>query len=265
MGKHKNRRGNPNSDLGPNRDLSREQEILHSQRHLDPQIARLLEMIPSATESQKLEISLMLQKIARGPASLLERPDGGQRIAQLRHKAAQVDATTEKFEKDRETFIETTIEEAERKLKKTGAEADKIKAKVATELQHMIQDARARRGSDKINMDRLLSTMPKRKIVVTGSVEMIRRGENIIPEIQPEVIRIKHRTFVFPPGEWEVPELVAQVHDERLRKAEEQRKRENVLQAVGEAGRDTEVFKQWDKINEEYGSQTDRVPSYGVY
>jgi hypothetical protein len=265
MGKHRNRRQSERSNiLGSTRDLARENQILHSKvRDLDPRVEGILSQIPEASESQKLELSLLLQKIARGPASLLERPEASELVNQLRETAHKRDKVAKRYEADQAAFIEDILDRTERN-KMTGAQAEKAKADAVRILSEATSTARSRNAISKKNFERLLNSMPKRTIHVTGHIEMVQSGQNVEPVVAPEVIRIKHLAWILHPGAHEVPELVAQVFDQRQRGAAMAAARNRALQATGEAGRDTNVYERWKAINDEFGSPSELPQAYGI-
>lgn len=264
MSRRRNSRKHEPSMIGPNRDLEREHQVLNAKtKDVDSRLSKILGLMPEATESEALEIALILQRSIRGKASLLERPDAQPIVSALREQAAARDDAVKRFEQDKQGFIDNVMSQAERNMP-SEAEREKLRAKALQELNMATLSARARNSANKKKFEQYVNGMPKRQIHVLGHVEMVKVGDGFQPKVFPEEIRIKHMIWSLEPGTHLVPEIVAQVFDNRQRGAAETAARQKVLQASGEAGRDVNVFTEWQKINEEYGSATEMPQAVGL-
>lgn len=264
MGKHRNRRQNANALVGPNRDLAAERQVMTAKvGDMDPRVQGILGQIPEATEAQQLELKLLLQKIARGKASLLERPEAGDLVERMRAEAHHRDRVVERYNEDKEHFIEEVFDRSE-KIKLTGAKAEEVKARAAKQVTELAASFRGRNSISRRKFEQIIESQPRRQINVTGHVEMVKVGQGYEARIAPEVIRIKHLCFVLHPGPHIVPESVAQIFEQRIKGAAETAARTKALQATGEAGRDTSVFGRWQQINDEFGSATEMPQAFGL-
>lgn len=230
------------------RDISREQEMLH--RIPDERMRALMAQLPNASEAEALEIMLKLQEIIRGPAALTQNPEMGEQVAKMRQAAAERDRMAKRFESDQAGFIEEVFQRAE-KIKPTGERADRIKAEAAKLTKSLMADARRSDSAMKRRLDYLIDHGPKETITVLPKVETVQQGDSIVTKTVPEVIRLRHRAFALPAGTYEVPKIVAEAYRNILRSRQETEARKAILSS---GKRDSEVFQQISRIDQEYGS-----------
>lgn len=226
------------------RDISKEQEILHSDIHKDPTIEAILASMPEASESQALELALRLQKIARPEANLLDSPELSDTLNAMRADAAERDKVWQAYQSNKEAFIEGVFNDAEgRKL--TGQAAEEAKKRVANALAVARQGAKINRADRRRKLEQTLRLAPKEEIYVTGEVEIVRKGKGLVPTIMPEIIRIGHVQFVLAPGKHTVPQQVAEIHRQRLLSKQETQEREDMV-SVDRIDIDRNIADKWN-------------------
>jgi hypothetical protein len=80
-------------------------------------------------------------------------------------------------------------------------------------------------------------------------------GQQVV-KIIPEEVRIRHRVWVYPPGQAvEVPKTVAQFLDQRRASQQETAKRQELLSRNLES---TKLAEEWAKVG---GSKTEAMPT----
>lgn len=233
-----------------------EQNILHDAAALnDPDVqAAIANVAQAATNRERLEASLQLQKLIRQDAALLgsSDPELREEVRRLRRNADAMDEAEKEWNQDRHKFVNETIQRAE-KHKPVGEEAEREKAKAAKMLRHYIQQAKADKISKQMQLKERLRTMPKRKINVTG--KFVGRKVNGQPQkvLEPDVVNIMGIQYVLEPGVQEVPELIAQRYEQMLESREENRKRKELLEGGRmEAG---PLEQKMIEIDQQYGTR----------
>lgn len=233
---------------------SEQNEALGSQVRLDgagedPAIKALQEM-PANTNLENLDIALALQEIIRGQKLQ------GEMLARLRAKMDRMDKAAEKWEADRQRFINEINVQAD-KLRMSESKQEELMAKEGGKMTKLIEEARAAATSDRLRMEAFWANEPKETVVSPGEFKVINTGQAQEAKLLPEVLIIKHKSWVFPPGApVEVPKSVAdQLRSRRMVQAEG-KEREAVLQQRLEASK---LEAAQSRIDRKYKSPTERL------
>lgn len=197
-----------------------------------------------ASNREALEMQLALDQIVKGQASLLEMmklntAEGAktrEQVAELRKRMDETDEAERKFNEDQQRFIQDVIDKALSK-KLTGVEADKLKANAAEETRKIFNDAQAKNAADRMRFEEEIQRMPKVSVASPGVLEIVNVNGRQTSRLVPEVIRIKHLTWVIPPGKVvEVPKIVAEVISDKRKSQQETAELEDALSNNLEAG-----------------------------
>jgi len=239
------------------RDKGKEDEVLHSEIYKDPSVQEILRKMPEATELESLQLMFQLQKVTRGPASIIESPE----LSDLKHKmleeAAKRDRAAAAFEADQQGFIEGLFNKGER-IKRTGAEAEKIKAKASTTIAAQVQNARINQGLKRKKLEYDMKIAPTEKIFVRGVNTLLGGARSGQWEVWPEEIRIGHLVWYLEAGEHEVPRPVAEAYRQKLKSREEGAARKKALSRFQEDGA---LTREWDAINKKYSGGDSLIQS----
>lgn len=207
--------------------------------------------LPEQSNLEAVDTALLLQQLVRGQKSMLDNLDKyGTEVVKLRERMDKYDEVAEKFEKNKEAFINETIDRAN-SLKRTGLAQDKLVASGTIQYQQAIQEQRAHVASDNLAFEDMLARMPRVTVVSPGKMEVIIQGGQNVPTIVPEEIRIKHKRWILPPGQAvEVPEIVAEALKNRRRLEAENDARSGALQ---KNMNNDQLISEMKKIDREYG------------
>jgi len=201
-----------------------------------------------ATELEAVDLALQLQKVARGKASLLENPGLGDVVSKMREEAANRDRAAAAFEANQQGFIEGMFNKGER-IKRTGAEVERIKAKASNDMSVNIQQARINQGLKRKKLEYDIKVAPTEKIYVHGVNTLLGGSRSGQWELWPEEIRIGHLVWYLEQGEHEVPKPVAEAYRQKLKSREEGAARKKALSRFSEDG---VLTREWDTINKKY-------------
>lgn len=251
--------------MSPKRKVDRSEEVLRTPVNLDgageDQVIKDLvsDKFSKGTNQEALDIGLALQTIIRGQTSLLENQQQfSDELNRLRARMDQMDKAANKWDQDRENFIQEVLDRSE-KLIATGIERDKIIAKGSAEYTHAIENAKAEQITDQLKFEQALASAPKVMVVSPGELVMVVEGGRQVAKIMNETVKIKHKKWVLPAGRAvEVPLPVAQVLEQRRRTQQETAAREQALAANLETSK---LDAKWREINSTYNSTTDALPS----
>jgi hypothetical protein len=170
----------------------------------------------------------------------------------------EMDRAAERWETDREKFIQETLDRAE-KLKATGFEKDKIVAAGAIQMTEAVQKAKAEQAVERVQFEESLRTMPKVIVVSPGELVMVSEGGRQVAKLMNETVKIKDHKWVLPVGKAvEVPLVVKQVLDDRRRLQAETEARQDLLSKHPESG---VLDRKWKEINSKFNSTTDTLPT----
>lgn len=238
-------------------DLVRQQEVLSSKINMsgegeDPAIKALVTKFPEASNQEALEIALALQTLVRGQASMMEQQKTlSDELAKLRAKMADIDRAAEKWDTNREDFLNEVAARAD-KLRATGTAKDTLIANASNDLQRKIGEAKAQAVVDKQMFDAALAAEPKELVISPGVPMTIVQGGQPIAILANEEVRIKHRRWIFQPGvPQEVPLSVASTLRDRRRKESETRERQRAMMQNMESNK---LEAEMQKIDARYGT-----------
>jgi hypothetical protein len=244
--------------------VSEQIERLESQVRMDgvgedPAVKALVDgTFEKASNLNALDISLMLQQIVRGQTSILHNQDQqAQELAKLREKMDRYDKDAEKWEKDKEKFIDEVNKRAEEfRIDDPNKKAQLI-AQEAQRIQKAISATRAENSVSALQFESFLASQPK-EIVVSPGVPTTVNDNGVQRSIMvADEIKIKHRKWILQPGvPTEVPKLVADEFRQRQKARQELYERKALLNAT--VPKDNMVVAQeWSKISKKYGSGGD--------
>lgn len=207
---------------------------------------------PKKTNREALEIALQVQALLRGDFALINQrtAESQEAIRRLEERMDTYDRAEEKFETDRQGFLDDVTQRAE-KLKLTGERKNKLIANASAQYRSLVEETRAAGGVNRSAFDRLIETMPKEQVMWPYSLEII---DGATKEV-PLVVRIRHRAWSFKPGETvQVPTIVA----ERLREIHQQHQElVERQQALSGDLSDVALAQRWGQISQRYRSSTD--------
>lgn len=264
MSNHHHHFHGPRQIVPEKQDINRELNVLQSAINLtgrgeDPAVRALLTKLVTATDSEALDIALQLQRIIRGPASMLENlddPSVQKEMNRLKAERAKLDETRKAYEADRVKFIEESLNNAEKRY--TKAEWEQIRAKGLEEYRDALAMERADMESAKLQFHQDLKTMPEIEIDVEPIYEtyMVNGAQSV--RVLPQVITILDRRWVLPAGKQKVPQIVAEWYEEIKRNRAENRERAEAMSAdAGRSAQQIEVLNQ--KINRKYKTTRESV------
>jgi hypothetical protein len=205
----------------PQRDLAAEAAALDKPVRMDgvgedPAVKALLrDDFPELPNRESVEIGLALQQIIRGQASMLDNQDKfSKELDQVRRQMDEYDKAAERWENDKANWLDEMAELREKTRRDSDPEKVAVNAIEATKKAYA--EATATAVSDQMSFDDALSKMSTETIVSPGRIVNMKQGSGIVPTLEAEVIRLKHRQWVLPPGvSVEVPKLVADVYRQK--------------------------------------------------
>lgn len=195
-------------------------------------VQALYNILPTASNEEAAEIGLALQRVIRGENLEDVNP---QLAARYREYMAKVDRATEEYERDRQKFVDETIEEG-RRTAGTDEQRAKLAAKGAQRFQAEVQTARLKQSAKRARIMNLIENGPKREVYVNPRVVMGRVGENQVAKTEGLRINIQGVAVYVPPGKNLVPEIIADRIDEIQRSDQETTERKEALQNFDGAG-----------------------------
>lgn len=235
----------------------KQQEVLASTINMtgqgeDPVIKALVTKFPEASNTEALEIALALQQLVRGQSAMLEnQKQMSDELAKLKAKMAAIDKAAEKWDSDRESFLDEVNRNAD-KLRLVGEAQDKLIAQASGDLKKKIDEAKASVVIDRQMFDEALAREPKETVISPGvPMTIVEHGQQIAV-LASEEVRIKHRRWVLQPGiPQEVPLSVANTLRERRKKERESYERRSAMMKNMEMG---ELEAEMQKIDARYGT-----------
>jgi hypothetical protein len=206
---------NPIEALNAKRDLAREAAVENSPVRMDgagesDAIKHIFTDLPTANNLDALNMALLLQQIVRGNASILDNIDKQNKesallredLRRLQAKMDAYDKDAERWERDRKKFIDDSFDEGERTLRRSKKSPAELQALAVKQAQEARAEAAAESAHARLVFEEQCRTAPKVQVISSGLIE---NGK-----IVPEVVRIKNKQWVLPPGQAiEVPDFVA--------------------------------------------------------
>jgi hypothetical protein len=262
MSHNRNRRSSPTS-----REEILQKQIRRDGQGEDPVVQALVSKeFGSMPNSEALQIALQLQAILSGQQSLLANQDKyAQELARLQQRMDARDQADAKWEQDRKSFIEDVLSKAEGLRPPTPEGRDRLQAKGAEQVQQAMAQARVDAANRRLMFANEIANGPKETIISAGELEMSsQNGQPVMVQFE-EQIKIMDRTWSLPIGvPTVVPKVVADVWRQKQRTREELRRRGQAISAQGGNMREDRVaFGEWEKINQEFGSGTESIPTSG--
>lgn len=233
------------------------QEVLNSAVNLngvgeDPVVkAMLSDQFVNGTNKEALDVALALQQLIRGTDSLLANQERfSTELNRLNERMNAMDFSAEKWEKDRQSFMEEVLSKAESLKDPT----QRTTVKGALQMEQAIQQARAEVVSDRLKFEQELATMPRENVVSPGELVQVMEGGRPSMKIMNETVRIKHKVWTIPAGQViEVPRIVAEVLRDRRLSEKENQERSDLLSKNLE---NDKLSAKWNEVNSKYKSPT---------
>ena len=220
----------------------------------------LLLQLPTASEEDAARITIEIQKYLQDEDDLRKAdPDWGLKQSQRIGKASAKDIAEEQYARRGDDWVDEIVQRANSQLP-NKEQVDRLRAKGAKEFQAMRNIVRGDRASRQLWFDQAIANSGTEEIMVSG--QWLQRDEQE-PVIVPDVVRIRHRTFVLEPGTQTVPSIVAQAYRDMQNGRAEARARAAVLKgpAAGRLYDAGEIEEHWNEIDSKYG--TERVRFQG--
>jgi hypothetical protein len=268
MKRHRrNRQSRPAHIIEERRDPERENKILAaSMDDQDSAVSILMRKLrdPKLTEVEAAQIGMELQRVIRGPASLLENMDDPQ-VSETVHKELEkrekLDRAAEAYEGDRERFVEDVFNRSE-KLKLTGERKEKLIAQTTQMIREGREKVIATQANRRLRLLYSIQHEPKEKIYVEGVPEMYSLNGMPTVRILPEVIQIMDQKIVLPPGEHWVPAPFARRHREMMRVRAESEERKKAMDVTNYRNA-FEVERLMKAVDNKYGSSHQTPNNFG--
>jgi len=204
------------------------------------------------TNVEAAEIAMALRQLITGQSLLLQNQQRqSEEIAKVRQRMSEMDKDAEKWETDKQAFLQEVADKADR-IRTTNP--DQIIAKGAILYQDALVQAKAEANVDKMKFHETVAHMPMETVISPGELVTFMENKMQVNKIIPETVRIKDMQWVLQPGiPTEVPKIVAEALRNRRRIEEESRARGEMMGKNLEQG----VFQQrWSELNSKYNSPT---------
>jgi len=146
-------------------------------------------------------------------------------------------------------------------LIKNPEEKAKLVARAGAHVQQAIAAARVLKSTGDLEFAAWLAQQPVVTITSPGKPVTINRDGVIQSVLEDEVIRIRNKKWVLPPGiPVDVPKPVAEEFFARQKIRQETLERKKILNANAPMD-NTVMARKWNEINQKFGSQTDFMQS----
>ena len=241
-------------------DSSREAEMLDSKIRMDG-----VGEDPLVRDLLSDEFVTMPDTQAAGIAKALAELLTGMKINSAQNEAImkrfdKIEKAQRAWETDKQKFLDEVDARSRSLLTTNPAQRDKYAAEFMQAAKEAKEMAIAQATMDKVQFHAQLENEPKETITSMGTMEIFREGDQLIPRVVPDVIAIKDRKWVLPPGiPVEVPHTVA------VRWREIQRGRASIVERqnlMKDAKNESSVVaREWQRINEKYQTGGETMPS----
>ena len=255
------RRKNRQKDL--EQKLQGADELLEDPRVLDdPNVQAVLRRAQNAhTNREVLEAHLLIEKVIMGARSTLEDPERSMELSSSRSDAEMRDRAEQAFALDEGSFTEDVFARSE-VIKKTGDEADKVKA-MAMKMYSAARDGHlANRRTKELHLDQLIETGPRVTVTATGQWIKIGSVPNVTNVLRPDIVRIMHRQHLLQPGINEnVPEIFAKQYELIQRSRMETAERDQAMNIKRQGGtlEVSAMEKRLIEIDQKFGVKRQRL------
>ncbi|MBE0573319.1 hypothetical protein IH575_00245 [Candidatus Dojkabacteria bacterium] len=226
----------------------------------DPVIQAVMSpQFAEATNSEAIEIALLLQQLIRGQNSMLSQQEKlNDELSRLRGRMDKFDQDEKKWNENREDFMKEINAKAESLRIEDPQKRAQLIAKEAQRVQAEIQNQLANASVYQMQFKAMLEAQPKEIIVSPGKLVTVNEAGVIQQKLEAEVIRIKNLSWVLQPGvPTEVPKLVADEFRSRQKVQAENRERKALLNA-NKPRDNMEVAQKWNEISHKYGTAADQ-------
>lgn len=213
--------------------------------------------MPTAKQSEAVELALALDRYLRGDESVLSNPKYANHINKMRARAAEIEDAERRWEEDPVRFANEVWDRAE-KIKATGSKKARMEAQASKMYEEARQLASADRVTKQLELDRIIQHGPKEDVECAGELEVFSVGGVPNPVVVPVVVRIMNRAYTLRPGiNYNVPSVFAARYRQMQAAKMEHQARSDVLQQ-GMRARDLEPAM--DKISVDYGTKRAAPP-----
>ena len=239
--------------------MSEQAAILESPAspHNDPLVKALYQRLPHATNLEAAEIGLALQRVLRGEN--LDDTDP-EMAAKYRQYMANADATVVAYEKNKERFITSSLDEA---VELTDAQKAVLNEQTQKKFKAMKTASKMNATRKKVWMQDQIKNGPKVEIYVEPQAVIGRAGQQPVVALEGIVIGLNGVRMYLPPGKNMVHPLFAQRYEQIMRGKKEQEARQQALQrpapadwVEGSPDGWSRVAEEMHKINKEFGSSS---------
>lgn len=231
--------------------IAREQEALNSLvrtdgKGEDPVVRDALSsQFTEGSNQQAAEIAIALRELLSGQKAQSEE------IAKIRARMDAIDKASEKWENDRQRFLDDINAQAD-KIRGNQVTQDRAKAEAVQQLKAEMANQKLNLITERRLFDEFLERQPTETIVSPGVLITINENGAQVAKLLPEEVRIKHRVFLLPPGvPMDLPKPVAEIIRDRRRLEKSTKARQEALAKNLELGELDKVMK---KIDEESGT-----------
>jgi ClpP class serine protease len=235
---------------------AREAEILNAPIDTSNKAIEAL-MSPEFEQMSNLnaaQIALIIQQVVRGEMSLVAQQNQEQ-IARIYERQEAIDKRVAEELAANRKFVEDVLDRAERTVKRTGEEHDKLIAQGLAQYEQARQTAVAKRAVKNMQFRQKINSEPKVMVISPGQLVTTMEHGHQVTKIVAEEVRIADMRWVLPPGiPVEVPKTVAGVLEQRRASQIETAKRAELLGKNLEA---TKLAEEWAKVE---GSKTEPMP-----
>jgi hypothetical protein len=228
----------------------------------DANIAALVAKgMEAKTNAEFLEAFLQLEQHINPDGAHLSMPELSQRLSAMRAGASGRDKAELALSTDKEGFFNEVFAKADA-IRPTGAEEEKIRLKASMAYTAAVEGARSHRTAKKLQLDWDIEHGPKEDVMATGNWITYRVNGQNKPKLQPDVVTIMHRRYVFRPGiNNNVPKRFADAYRQLQRNRSETTERQEAmsLDDIGPLSEAGQMELAQLKIDRKYGVQRDTL------
>lgn len=225
--------------------------------HNDPLVKALYQRLPHATNLEAAEIGLALQRVLRGENLEDTNPE---MAAKYKEYMAQADAVSDAYEKGKERFITSSLDEA---VELTDAQKAVLNEATQKKFKALKASSKMNASRKKLWMLDQIKNGSKVDIYVEPQVVVGRSGQQQVASLEGIVIGLNGVRMYLPPGKNSVHPLIAQRYEQIMRGKQEQMARQKALQrpapadwVPGQPDGWSKVAEEMHDINKKFGSSS---------
>jgi hypothetical protein len=237
----------------------------------DPVIqAMLSDQFVNGSNVEATQIALRLQQLLLGEASALENLNKvSDALDKLQARMDKMDQDAERWENDRQKFLDEVHSQSEHLLITDPEERDRFQVQNARYMESAIRRANARNQVNQMKWHEQLKQMPKVTITSPGRVVLTRGPEGTTTAVLvPEEVIVKDKRYRLPPNRpVEVPKIVADILEQRRHSQEETKQLKAALRiGAGESvdsSKEREVTRvatRWQEIYRDFQTGGEGFP-----